>query len=39
MNTLFSQFYYDMKAIELNDEQIQIVNSLLEEAGESHENH
>ena len=39
MNTLFSQFYYNMKAIELNDEQIQIVNSLLEEAGESHENH
>lgn len=39
MNTLFSQFYYDMKAIELNDEQIQIVNTLLEKAGESHENH
>lgn len=36
--SLFKQFYFDMKTIELDDKQMTIVNSLLEKAGEEHEN-
>jgi exonuclease SbcD len=39
MKTLFAKFYQEMKNQELNNEQIQVVNELLERAGEDHENH
>lgn len=37
--SLFKQFYYDMKTIELDEQQMKIVNSLLEKAGEEREDY
>ncbi len=37
--TLFSQFYHEMKNLDLTNEQIEIVNHLLEQVGEVYETH
>ena len=37
--SLFQKFYYDVKNIELDDEQMKIVNDLLEKVGEENENY
>ena len=37
--TLFSQFYHEMKNLDLTNEQIEIVNHLLEQVGEEYETH
>lgn len=36
---LFSQFYQEMKGLELTEEQLHIISDLLEKVGEEYENH